>query len=126
MRFKMAAIVLALAAWPGTSQAVIEDNFLIRNTDDLVEICSTNANDPLYGEAVNFCQGYILGAYHHSQAVAAGPRAQPIVCLPNPAPSRNEAIAMFVSWAQAHPQYDSEPAIQSLFRFATETWPCRR
>jgi hypothetical protein len=54
-----------------------------------------------------------------------GPRHRThAVCLPTPAPTRQDVIGQFLSWAQANPKYDDEPAPWSLVRFMHVTWPC--
>ena len=48
------------------------------------------------------------------------------VCLPDPLPSRNEAIDMFIKWVKARPQYWKERPVETEFRFLMERWPCNR
>ncbi|HUL14134.1 MAG TPA: Rap1a/Tai family immunity protein [Methylococcaceae bacterium] len=107
------------------SQAVTQDNFLARNTQDIVELCTVSATDPLYVAATHFCQGYLVGAYHYQEAFYSEPGLTPLVCPPNPKPSRNEAIAQFIRWAQSHPQYLKERTVDSMMKFLIETWPCK-
>lgn len=76
--------------------------------------------------AIHFCQGYVVGAYHYYLAERAGSNVPPLACLPNPPPTRDAAIAMFVDWARSNPQYMSELPVDSLMRFAVTTWPCRK
>ena len=54
-----------------------------------------------------------------------GPEGVKLVCLPDPPPSRNEAIDMFIQWAKARPQYWKEEAVETEFRFLIEQWPCK-
>jgi len=46
-------------------------------------------------------------------------------CLPEPKPTRNDTIAMFISWAKQHPQYMYETPVETEFRFLNEKWPCK-
>jgi hypothetical protein len=46
--------------------------------------------------------------------------------MPNPGPSRNEAVAMFVEWAKANPQYMNERPVDTEFRFLSVKWPCKK
>lgn len=126
MNAKLAALLfIAILILPGISPAVTSDNFQARTTQDLVNLCENPSTDPLHNEAVNFCEGYIVGAYsfHNAQHPESG--AGRMVCLPQPAPSRDAATGMFVEWAKAHPQYMSEKPVDTLFRFAETTWPCK-
>jgi hypothetical protein len=33
---------------------------------------------------------------------------------------------MFLAWARQNPQTMSEPAVESLFKFLTAKWPCKK
>ena len=117
------AALLMLPALVGA--AVTEKNFEVKTTQDLMALCTAPASDPLYNHAVNFCQGYLVGAYSYYAAAAAGPDGVKLVCLPEPPPTRNQAIKLFVEWAKAHPQYMQEKPVDTEFRFLMETWPCK-
>jgi hypothetical protein len=107
--------------------AATPDHFRVRSTADLVEICSTPANDSLYGAAMGFCHGYAVGAHQYYQASMSGSSSKPFVCLPTaPPPTRTEGLQMFVAWAREHPQHMGEPAVETLFRWLVATWPCRK
>ncbi len=108
------------------SQAVTQDNFLVRNTQDIIELCTVSPSDPLYVAATHFCQGYLVGAYHYQEAFYSGPEFSPLVCPPEPKPSRNQAIEQFIEWAKAHPEYAKERAVDTAMRFAVERWPCNK
>jgi hypothetical protein len=109
----------ALAATP--------EQFRVRSTADLVEICSTPPTDALYAAATAFCHGFAVGAYQYYRATVSGPEGKPFVCLPEtPPPTRTEGLQMFVAWARGHPQYMGEPAVETLFHWLANTWPCRK
>jgi hypothetical protein len=40
--------------------------------------------------------------------------------------TRNEAVALFVAWVKAHPQYLKDFPVETEFRFLTEKWPCAK
>ncbi|WP_244619760.1 Rap1a/Tai family immunity protein [Skermanella aerolata] len=106
--------------------AAIEENFKIRNTGDLVALCSASSNDQLMTAAVNFCQGFATGAYQYHLVAAAASSAPPLVCPPNAPPSRNDVIAQFVTWANANTTASSLPAVEGMFRFLRERFPCAK
>ena len=61
-----------------------------------------------------------------SLAVVAG-RTGSHKVLPGMLPakaSRDNMIAMFIKWAQDHPQYMNEIPAETEFRFLSEKWPC--
>jgi hypothetical protein len=110
---------------PGlASAAVTEEDFVVKTTRNLVNLCTASPQDPRYEEAINFCQGYMVGAYHYSIAEHSKDPKNLFVCLPDPKPSRNEVVALFVAWAKANPQYMTDMPVESQFRFMSEKWPC--
>jgi len=120
-----AALLAATIAAAAARAEMPTTPFMIRHAQDLVDLCTPgDPKDPLYDDAINFCHGFVSGAYQYSQAVANGPKGARLVCPPDPLPKRAEAIAMFVAWAKVHPEYMTEPAVEALFRFLTEKWPC--
>jgi hypothetical protein len=112
---------------PGlASSAVTEEDFMVNTTRDLINLCTSSPQDARYEEAIHFCHGYLVGAYHYSVAEASNDPDKSLVCFPEPKPSRNQAIALFVAWAQEHPQFMTEMPVETEFRFLTEKWPCKK
>jgi hypothetical protein len=64
-------------------------------------------------------------AYRYYEAAGSGPAGLKLVCLPDPPPSRNDSVAMFIEWVKAHPQYLNENPVETEFRFLMEKWPCK-
>jgi hypothetical protein len=110
---------------PGLAGAVSEKDFEAQSTENLINLCTAAPGDPLHQQAVNFCHGYLVGAYKYYEAAHSGPNATKAVCIPDPPPSRSAAIAMFIEWAKARPQYWKESPVETEFRFLTEKWPCK-
>ena len=110
---------------PGIAGAVSEKDFEVQTTENLINLCTVSPDDPLYHQAVNFCHGYLVGAYRYYEAAGSGPAGLKLVCLPDPPPSRNDSFAMFVEWVKAHPQYLKENPVETEFRFLMEKWPCK-
>ena len=119
----MAAV---LCLWPLRAQSVTRDTFLVQTTRDLVELCTAKEDDPLYTAAVNFCHGYLVGAYQYQVAAQSGPGVTPLFCMSNPAPTRQEGIRMFVSWVQENTQYGGDRPVDSIMRFLATKWPCAK
>ncbi len=117
--------VVAMLA-PTYAGAVTEEDFMVKTTRNLLNLCTVSAEDPKYKEALHFCHGYLVGAYAYHQAEQSGEGGKPLVCPPDPRPSRNATIAMFIDWARAHPQYMDETPVETEFRFLSEKWPCKR
>jgi hypothetical protein len=114
-------MALAPVARAGT---VDETDFRIRNAQDFVDLCKVSADAQYAAEAIHFCHGFAAGAWQYHEAQAAGPNGHRLVCLPTPSPTRDQALAEFVTWADAHPERMGEPAVEVLFRWLVEKWPC--
>ena len=127
MKRKLLKLIMMLGILlPGlANSAVTEEDFVVKTTQNLINLCTASPQDPLYGDAVNFCQGYMVGAYHYSIAEHSKDTKNLFVCLPEPKPSRNEVVALFVAWAQAHPQFMTDMPVETQFRFMAEKWPCK-
>ena len=124
-RHVMWLFLIATVLIPALVGAVTEVDFEAKTTQNLLNLCTAPPNDPHYREALHFCYGYLVGAYHYHVAETDGMGGKLLVCFPTPPPSRNEAIRLFIAWAQAHPQYMNERPVETEFRFLTEKWPCQ-
>ena len=109
---------------PVIAHAVSEKDFEVQTTENILNLCAASPADPLYHQAINFCHGYLVGAYHYYEAVSSGPKGIRFVCPPDPMPSRNDTIDAFIQWVKAHPQYWGETPVETEFRFLMEKWPC--
>ena len=125
-RIPASLLAVAASTLPAVAIAVTDGDFEVKTTRSLLALCTVAAEDPRYKEALHFCHGFLVGAYHYYQASVAGPNARPLVCPPDPPPSRNAAIGAFIDWARRHPQYLDEAPVETEFRYLTETYPCQR
>jgi len=100
------------------------DSFRVRTTEDLVKLCSAVPTDPNYVAAIHFCHGFSSGAYQYYESIVSAEPSERFVCPPNPPPTRSEAVAGFVAWAQANPQYMADRPVDSLFRYLSSRYPC--
>ena len=121
---KALLLVAALAAGPASAAGI--ENFSVRTAADLVALCSADPASDTYVAAIHFCQGFGVGAYQYYLAQTAEDPSSQYVCLPNPPPTRNEAMAAFVAWANAHPEYMDNSPVDAIFRYLGETYPCKR
>ena len=121
-----ASAIAVLAVLGPARAAVTEQNFVLRDTGDLVALCSASQSDPLYTAAINFCHGFAVGVFRVVHEEDAARRSGKIICLPNPPPSRNQALAAFVQWANADPSRLSQPADDGIAGFLSQQYPCDR
>lgn len=124
--FAVTAILMTIAdATAQTAPLPTENNFQVRTTGDLKQLCEAKSSDATGIAALHFCQGFAVGAYQYYQIVTAAENKPPLVCPPKPLPSRNEALASFVAWAQQNPGQMSLPPVEGLFRYLAQRYPCR-
>ena len=121
-------LFIAFLLFPNVARAVTADDFLVKTTQNLINLCTVSSKDPQHREAIHMCHGYLLGAFHYHEAAVSALGSQRLVCLPEkgPVPTRDEAVAMFVEWAKARPQYMQEMPVETEFRFLIEKWPCKK
>ena len=121
------AMVLVCTAFGAAraSAALTRDDFLLRSTGDLVDLCSAPQTDPMYTAAINFCHGFAVGVYTVFGEEEAAHGSRRIFCAPDPQPTRSEAIANFVSWAKADPARLSQPPTDALAMYLAQQFPCR-
>ncbi|HTW27970.1 MAG TPA: Rap1a/Tai family immunity protein [Acetobacteraceae bacterium] len=120
------AAAMSVAVTVPALAAVTRDEFPPKSVRQLIEICSASKGDPMMTAAVNFCQGYVEGAIDVEEADTARFHRRPLFCLPSPPPSHDEALAAFTSWAGADPERMDRPALDGVFAYLAETYPCAR
>lgn len=103
-----------------------EIDFQARSTGDLVQLCGASPSDATGIAALHFCHGFAVGAYQYHQIAAAAENKSPLFCEPKPRPTRNEAVAGFVSWAKQNPGVLDTPPVEGLFQYLAQHYPCRR
>ena len=118
-----AAAALAFLV-PFGAHAATEANFGAKTTGDLVELCDATPDNAIGTAAVNFCEGFAQGAVLVEMQNMAAFRGPKPFCMPNPPPSRNEALSEFVKWARGSPDRMSASSTDGLFRFLIERYPC--
>jgi hypothetical protein len=117
--------VAGVLTWPGGDAvaAVEPDDFVIENAADLVDVCSADTESEFYVQAVHMCHGYVAGAAQYALLLFEQSGA-PYFCLPEPRPTRGEAVEAFVSWMNAHEEFVDAPAPEALARFLEASFPC--
>jgi hypothetical protein len=118
------AMLVATALLSATVHAAPPDYYRAHTAAELVRVCSVPSSGADYVTAIAFCHGVLAGAYGFY--VSSTPVAQRNICAPDPAPKRSQVAEGFVAWAQKRPQYMNDGAIDTLFRYAAETFPCKR
>jgi hypothetical protein len=116
--------VVFILATTSAQAAVSQDDFLIRTTGNLVNLCAADAADPLYAPAINFCQAFGAGVFQTQQLYQAASRGKPLYCAPTPLPYRNEAMNGFVTWAKSTPAVTDIVPAAGVLQYLMQTYPC--
>ena len=117
-------ILVAALMTSGVAVAADSSTFQLRNADDLVRVCSVAPDHTYYANATGFCHGILLGAYRYYESTVTADNR--FICPPSPVPTRAEVMNGFVAWAKSHSEYMKDAPIDTLFRYLTETYPCRK
>jgi hypothetical protein len=106
------------------SAAVTESQFPPSTVQDLIEICAPAKEDPMMTAAINYCHGFAEGAVIVEEAHEGQRDVRKLFCLPSPRPASGSEITKFIAWANAMPSRLDEPAIDGMFIYLAETYPC--
>ena len=98
------------------------EDFQLRTTQDLFDICNLDPGAPDYVTAKAFCYGFIEGAAHYDEALEDGTKIA-IVCAPDTA-TREQAVEAFTMYVRANPGHLTEKPIDTVFRAIIAKWPC--
>ena len=93
-----------------------------RTAGELAELCAANPKDPLGDAKINYCHGFAQGAIQVELRRTEGKKA---FCFPNPTPTRTATMTEFVNWVRALPDHKTPPAVEGLFQFLGERYPCK-
>ena len=127
MRRTILAIVAALALWPTHVSAVDLAAFGLKNTGDLLAVCSTPESDAAYKEASAYCFGFLEGAVGYHNALTTHKNMKRLTCYPV-GTTRADGVKVFVAWARARENDTramSEAPVIGFMRAVGAQWPCK-
>jgi hypothetical protein len=113
----LTAIMLAL---PAQAQRAVTPQ--ARTAADLAELCAANPKDSLGDAKINYCHGFAQGAITVELRHAGDKKP---FCFPTPTPSRTATMTEFVNWVRALPEHRTPTAVDGLFKFLAERYPCK-
>jgi len=93
-----------------------------KTAGELAELCAANPKDPLGDDKINFCLGYAQGAV---EAVIRHGDNKKLFCFPKPEPKRIATMSEFVGWVRSMPDHRTPAAVDGLFQFLGERFPCK-
>jgi hypothetical protein len=124
MRFPSLVAAALLAAAPAAAQAPARGSHTA-TVGELATLCAVPATDRSFAHASGLCRGFLAGfAQYHAAMTQPGTRHRPLFCVPDPAPTGEQAAAAFAAWARANPQAGGELAVDGVARWFIATYPC--
>ena len=118
----------ALARAAETTQHMLNStDIALYTTEDLYRVCTVRSDDPLEVQAINLCQGFLLGVVSYHDAVADRQHLKRLICYPQTA-TRDQGIEAFIAWGASHQRdqkYMTEPAVYGAVRGLASKWPCK-
>ena len=124
MTLKRWTVAAAPVLLPPCAAHANEANFTAGTVGNLEELCTATPDTAIGTAEVNFCEGFAQGAFSVEMQNLAAFRGPKLFCMPNPLPSRNEALSEFVNWARVSPDRMAATSTDGLFRFLSERYPC--
>jgi hypothetical protein len=119
-----AALAASLAITAPAYAQQKPDHYQLRHTGDLVTVCAMSPSSGEYATAIAFCHGVLAGAWGFYVASTAPLDRE--ICPSDTKITRAKIASDFVVWARARPQFMQSGAVDTLFRYAAETYPCKR
>ena len=116
--------VLVFGGAATTPAAVTESNFPPGTVRDLIAICAPDQSDPMITAAINYCHGFAQGAILVEEAHEEHRDVRKLFCLPSPPPPSGSEITKFIAWANALPSRLDQPAVDGMFIYLAEIYPC--
>ena len=118
------AVLAATAMLAASAHAAQTDDYRSHSTAELVRLCSTPASASPTTRSRSPSATAFSRAPTATTELDAGVRA---VCLRTGSAADTVQVAQdFVAWAKKNPQYMNDGGIDTLFRYAAQTYPCKR
>jgi len=99
------------------------EDLRLNTSSELVDVCTIGTGHDDHAVALAFCYGFFEGAAHYDDALAGPEWHRDILCEP-PEVTRAQAVAVFVQYIEANPQYGAEGPVDGIFRALVDKWPC--
>jgi Rap1a immunity proteins len=88
----------------------------------LADLCAAAPGSAGADTKINFCHGFAQGALDDRARIAGDKK---LYCFPSPTPGRTATMHDFANWVHALPANGAMPAVDGLFKFLGERYPCK-
>ena len=127
MRMAILLGVAAVGLGPSLAQAMDNSSLKLRTTADLYRVCTVAPDDELHLEAINLCEGFLVGAVSYHDAISDRQHLKRLICYPENV-TRDDGTQAFIDWAAKHQQdqkFMGDPAVYGVVRGLAAKWPCK-
>ena len=97
--------------------------FSLDSSADLAALCGAEPGDPEFGDARQFCFGFISGVSLFYTTALRAERIRKAVCTDEQL-TREQLRANFVAWQSEHPEYADASPLDGFVRSVVNRWPC--
>lgn len=124
IRAAAVAAIATVSSGAYAAEMVTEEHFRLDTMKDLILLCDVDAQDPNATAAIHMCHGFMIGLHHFHEALGRALEGT-VFCVEDDArPTRDEAVAMLVTWSRNNPEHDSKEAVDGVLQWASEAYPC--
>ncbi len=118
----LTAAALALILTAGVARAAQPISLHASTAGELAALCGAPPREPGADARINFCHGFAQGALDVERKRAEEAK---LFCFPAQPPSRDVVMGEFVNWVRALPDHGTQSAVNGLFHFFGERFPCK-
>jgi hypothetical protein len=122
MRVRL-AVLCGLVLTSGPVWAAAPITLQARTAGDLAALCGADPGSAGADAKINFCHGFAQGAVDDRLRLAGDKKP---FCFPSPAPSRSSTMREFVAWVRSEAANRDMPALDGLFKFLGDRFPCKQ
>jgi hypothetical protein len=122
MKFLAPLVALTAMSLALPAQAQKSVTLQARTAAELADLCAANSKESQGDAKINFCHGFAQGAITVELRRAGDKKP---FCFPSPAPTRTATMGEFVNWVRSLPEHRTETAVDGLFKFLGERFPCK-
>jgi hypothetical protein len=118
-----AAVALGLAF---SAEAVDEEDFSLKTTEDLYQLCGETSKSPNYIPSIYACRGFLRGVVQYHDAVSDRENLKRLICY-GPEATIEDGRTAFLQWAEMHAKdaelMQEKPVIGAVRGLAAK-YPC--
>jgi len=115
-------VLCGLGLLSASGRAAETIDLRVRTARDLAALCAAPPNTAGADAKINFCHGFAQGAVDVRMRMPADKKP---FCFPTPAPKRSATMNEFVGWVRSMPANGDMPALDGLFKFLGDRFPCK-